>query len=122
VVAAYVAVHDAELVGHVAVSRCGADPCSTNRWRELTGRPVSDLLAVSCLFVRPCQRGKGYGSALLEAAAADIRRRGLLPTIDVVTDTWTAPDLYVDRGWKLRASDPRSDGLWVHRLEGPAHA
>jgi len=123
VLSAYVAEQHGEIVGHVAVSRIEADPTSNNRWREVTGRPVDDLAAVSRLFVRPRFRGQGYGSALLDVAATDIRARGLVPVHEVVTETCLPPGFHVGRGWRLRSTDPRPGkpaGLWVHRLEGPA--
>ena len=120
VLAAYVAERDGEIVGHVAVTRVGLDAASDLRWREVTGHPVTDLAGVGQLFVRPSFRGQGIGRSLVEAALADIRSRGLVPVLEVVTHESLAPAYAHGHGWRLRATDrfpgPPA-GLWAHRLE-----
>lgn len=120
VLAAYVAERDGEIVGHVAVTRVGLDTATDLRWREITGHPVADLAGVGQLFVRPSFRGRGIGRALVEAALADIRSRGLVPVLEVVTHEYLAPAYAHGHGWRLRATDrfpgPPA-GLWAHRLE-----
>jgi predicted N-acetyltransferase YhbS len=120
VLAAYVAERDGEIVGHVALTRVGLDSASGLRWRELTGHPATDLAGVGQLFVRPSFRGRGVGRSLVEAALADIRSRGLVPVLEVVTHDSVPPAYAHGHGWRLRATDrfPGSPaGLWVHRLE-----
>lgn len=120
VLAAYVAERDGEIVGHVAVTQVGLDGPAGLRWREVTGHPVADLAGVGQLFVRPSFRGQGVGRSLVDAAIADIRSRGLVPVLEVVTHESLAPAYAHDHGWRLRATDrfpgPPA-GLWVHRLE-----
>lgn len=120
VLAAYVAERDGEVVGHVAVTGVGVEGPSGLRWREITGHPTSDLAGVAQLFVRPSFRGQGIGRALVDAALADIRSRGLVPVLEVVTHSSAAPTYAYGHGWRLRATDRfpgPPDGLWVHRLE-----
>jgi GNAT superfamily N-acetyltransferase len=112
-----------ELLGHVAVVSVGEDARSALHWRELTGRQPSELAAVSRLFVRGRVRGEGIGSALLDAAADSIRSRGLVPVLDVVSDSADALRLYDDRGWRLLATypwGPAQDGHQIHYFRGPA--
>lgn len=120
VLAAYVAERDGEVVGHVAVTSIGVEGPAGLRWREITGHPTSDLAAVGQLFVRPRFRSQGIGRSLVEAAVADIRSRGMVPVLEVVTQTSSAPTWAYAHGWRLRATDrfpgPPA-GLWVHRLE-----
>lgn len=120
VLAAYVAERDGEILGHVAVTQVGLDGPSALRWREITGHPVADLAGVGQLYVRPSFRSRGIGRSLVDAAVADIRSRGLVPVLEVVTHESLAPASTHDHAWRLRASDrfpgPPA-GLWVHRLE-----
>ena len=120
VLAAYVAERDGEIVGHVAVTSVGLDTATELRWREITGHPVTALAGVGQLFVRPSFRGQGIGRSLVDAALADIRSRGLVPVLEVVTHESLAPTYAHGHGWRLRSSDrfpgPPA-GLWVHRLE-----
>jgi GNAT superfamily N-acetyltransferase len=120
VLAAYVAERDGEIVGHVAVTRVGLDTATELRWREITGHPVADLAGVVQLFVRPSFRGRGIGRALVETARTDIRSRGSVPVLEVVTHERLAPTYAHGHGWRLRATDrfpgPPA-GLWSHRLE-----
>ena len=85
VLAADVAERDGVIVGHVAVTRVGLDTATDLRWQEITGHPVADLAGVGQLFVRPSFRGRGIGRSLVETARTDIRSRGLVPVLEVVT-------------------------------------
>jgi GNAT superfamily N-acetyltransferase len=117
VVEAWVADHQGEILGHVALSEVGADACSAMRWREVAGLPPGDLLAVSRLFVRRRVRGQGLGTALLEMAVAGARARGRIPVVEAVG---AAPDelrLYESLGWRPVGLCParlRADGVDVH--------
>jgi GNAT superfamily N-acetyltransferase len=106
---AWVVERQGELLGHVAVSRVGTDPVSALRWREVMGRDPSDLGGVSRMYVRARVRREGIGSALLDAAVTDIRRRGLVPVLDVVSVNDAAVRLYEDRGWRLVGMFPWGD-------------
>ena len=120
VLVAYVAERDGEVVGHVAVTRVEVEGPAGLRWREITGHPTQDLACLGQLFVRPRFRSQGIGRSLVEAALADIRARGTVPVLEVVTHTSAAPPYAYGHGWRLRATDRfpgPPDGLWVHRLE-----
>jgi GNAT superfamily N-acetyltransferase/predicted DCC family thiol-disulfide oxidoreductase YuxK len=101
VIGAWITERHGEMLGHVAISRVGLDPTSAMRWREITGRSPSELGGISRLFVRPKVAGQGIGSALLEVAVTEIRARGLLPVLEVVTASQDAIALYEARGWRL---------------------
>lgn len=101
VVEAWVAETRGELVGHVAICEVGRDPVTALRWREITGRSPARLAGVSRMFVRPRARGHGIGSALLDVAVKEIRARGLVPVLEVVTASRDAVALYDARGWRL---------------------
>jgi GNAT superfamily N-acetyltransferase len=101
VVDAWVAESRGELVGHVAICEVGHDPVAALRWREITGRSTTALAGVSRLFVRPRATGQGIGSALLDVAVREIRARGLLPVLEVVSASRDAIRLYDARGWRL---------------------
>jgi GNAT superfamily N-acetyltransferase len=95
------------------------------RWREITGLDPSGLAAVSRLFVRPRVRGQGIGSALLDVATEEARRRGLVPVLDVATVNQAAIRLFDERGWRLRAMDDvrgRQDRLRMHCYVAPRSA
>lgn len=123
VVDAWVAERQGEILGHVAISRVGLDGgVSGFRWREITAREPSELVAVSRLFVRSRVRGEGIGSALLDVAVEAIRARGQVPVLDVVSTSTDAIRLYEDRGWRLLAQDAwgrKPDRLWIYSYAAP---
>ena len=99
--AAWVAVTNDVVIGHVALHRP-------------TSPAVADLLAaaglaavrlgvVSRLMVGPEGRGHGAGMALLETATKDAHGHGLRPVLDVVTTYWSATRLYQRAGWSRSA-------------------
>lgn len=106
VLAAWVAEHHGEILGHVAISRVGRDPVSALRWRETTEHEPSELLAVSRFFVRSRSRRQGVGTALLDAAVAEIRRRGCEPVIEMASESRDGLPFLADRHWRLIAMDP----------------
>jgi len=111
-----------EVHGHVAICAVGLDKLSALRWRELTGRECSELAGVTRLFVRPRMRGQGIGTVLLDLAVAEIRARGLVPVLDVVSASKDAVRLYEDLGWRRRAAYPWGDereGLRIYYYEAP---
>lgn len=120
---AWVAERLGEILGHVAVSAVGRDPLSALRWRETTERQPSELLAVSRFFVRPRVRGQGIGSALLDLATDEIRRRGKTPVLEMINGRRDGIPFLVDHGWRLIAMDPwGSDGqdLRMYRYMAPS--
>jgi GNAT superfamily N-acetyltransferase len=117
VVEAWVAEHRGEILGHVALSEVGVDPCSAMRWREVTGLPTGELLAVSRLFVRRRVRGKGLGTALLEMAVAGGRARGRIPVVEAIGAAPDELELYANLGWRSVGLCParlRADGVAAH--------
>lgn len=122
VLEAWVAERHGQVLGHVATVRVGTDPLAAARWREITGLSPEHLLGLSRFFVRRAERGKGIGTALLAAAAADVRSRGLVPVLETVSESRVAIPTLRDAGWRLLAVDDRDPraGRWrVHRYVGP---
>jgi GNAT superfamily N-acetyltransferase len=116
---AWVMERHGEILGHVAVSRMGLESASALRWREVTGREAGELGGVTRLFVRQRVRRQGIGTALLDVALADIRRRGLFPVLEVASTGADATRLVEGRGWRLLAQDPWGRELWLRRYAGP---
>jgi len=102
---AWVAERRGELVGHVAICRVGSGHRSALRWREITGHSPDRLAGVSQFFVRPRAQGQGTGSALLAVAVREIRARGLVPVLEVVSASRDAIAMYEARGWRLAGID-----------------
>ncbi len=122
VVDAWIVERRNEILGHIAISKVGLDPLSALRWRELTGHAPSELAGVSRHFVRPRLRGHGLGTALLDVAVAEIRARGLVPVLGVVSASEVAIRLYENRGWRLLAMYPwgeKADRLKIYYYELP---
>jgi len=94
----WVAEADGAVTGHVALV-----PRSSRAVMEIAtaalGRPESSLGVVARLFVAPQARRGGTGAALLAAAVAEARARGLSPVLDVVSDAHAAIALYQRLGW-----------------------
>jgi GNAT superfamily N-acetyltransferase len=96
--AAWVAVVDAAVVGHVALHDTGLGvtmACAAERAR----RPRGELALVARLMVGPAARGGGVARALLDRAAADAHLRGRRPVLDVATELHAAVRLYESCGW-----------------------
>ncbi len=122
VIDAWVVERQGEILGHVAISKVGLDAVSALRWREVTGHEPSELAGVSRLFVRPRVRSQGIGAALLDVAVAEIRSRGLIPVLDVVSAGKDAITLYEHRGWRLLAMYPwgeKTDKLQIRYYGAP---
>jgi GNAT superfamily N-acetyltransferase len=125
-------VHDAwvcervgRILGHVAISDVASDPLSTLRWRETTERVPAELMAVSRFFVRPTSRGEGIGSALLDVAVAEIRRRGRLPVLEMTSAQRGGFPWLISRGWRLVAIDPwgpKGRDFYICRYAAPRDA
>jgi GNAT superfamily N-acetyltransferase len=97
-IAAWVALMNGEVVGHVALLPDSSD-ASMDLAMAATGLALERLGFVSRLFVSPEVRRHGVGRRLLEAAAPFARERGLHPVLDVVTRFQPAIDLYESSGW-----------------------
>ena len=119
---AWVVERQDEILGHVAISTVGHDTTSAYRWREMTGREPTELAAVSRLFIRPKARRLGLGSALLDAAVAEIRAQGLVPVLQVVDAHADAVRLFEEAGWRLLSMDEcgsRAEHQRVRCYAGP---
>jgi GNAT superfamily N-acetyltransferase len=119
---AWIAEQHGMIQGHVAITRVDSDPTTALRWREVTGRPASELAGVSRFFVRSSVRGLGLGTALLETAVEKSRARGLMPVAEMVSTTRRGIPLYDRAGWRMAAMYPcgkRGDGLETYLYIAP---
>ena len=119
---AWVAEQHGRIQGHVAIARVDGDPPTAMRWREVTGRPASELAEVSRLFVRSSVRGRGIGTALLETAVEESRARGLVPVARMVSTSRLGIPLYDRAGWRMVAvyqCGGRGDGLETYLYVAP---
>jgi len=105
-VAAWVAEHDGQIAGHVALIR----GMQVERLLRATGLPPDELGGVIRLYVDPVIRRQGLAQALLDAAAAAAVAHGLLPVLDVVADSHPAIALYERAGWQFVGTQPAT---WV---------
>ena len=96
--AAWVAVADGEVVGHVALHASGPH-AAIDRACQATGLPADRLGIVARLLVSPSYRRRGVGRSLLMAASAEAGRRGLRPVLDVARQFSGAVALYESCGW-----------------------
>jgi len=97
--AAWVADADGAVVGHVSLHRTGAAVTVAAAARYLGVAP-GDVAVVARLMVGPGARRSGAGRRLLDTAAAEARRRGLHPVLDVATELEAAVALYERAGWE----------------------
>jgi len=81
---AWVAEHDGDVVGHIAVAETEEDP---------------DSLSVHRLFVRPGARGQGVASALLTTVETYSKVLGQDLFLEVLSHNTDAMRLYESRGW-----------------------
>ena len=98
--AAWVAVHGGEIVGHVALHR-GSSRAVIDLAVEATGLPAEQLGVVARLLVSPRLRRLGIGRSLLDVAAGHAAQLGLRPVLDVVDRHEAAIGLYENSGWTL---------------------
>jgi GNAT superfamily N-acetyltransferase len=96
--AAWVAIEEGALGGHVALVADVEDPVLIKE----SQRPAAELASVSRLFVRPATRGQRLGEALLSTATAYAASQGLGLVLDVVDDARSpAIALYERLGWRF---------------------
>jgi GNAT superfamily N-acetyltransferase len=105
-----------EILGHVAVATVPRNGISRVRWQEITGVEATELGRISRLFVRRKVRRRGIATDLLDVAVDDVRRRGLMPVIDVVTTSVDGIAFLEHRGWRLLAMDPWGPATERHRV------
>ncbi|MFJ2771682.1 GNAT family N-acetyltransferase [Streptomyces sp. NPDC087300] len=98
---AWVAELDGRIVGHVRLSRVGADDVAPVLWSERAGVAVDASAVVSRLFVSPGARGHGIGALLMARIGREALGRGLHPVLDVVSTDSPAVVLYERLGWEL---------------------
>ncbi|QGG41350.1 GNAT family N-acetyltransferase [Aeromicrobium yanjiei] len=89
--AAWVAVRDGQVMGHVCVAR---------------NHPMPPELTLERLFVSPDAAGSGVGGALVDHASRWAAERGLRLTLDVAENCARAIALYGRLGWRLTGRTP----------------
>ncbi len=97
-IAAWVAVEDAKVVGHVALHP-GRSGAVLDLATEKIGIPASRFGVVARLLVGPDARRLGIGRSLLDRAAGHASELGLTPILDVVDRHVAAIRLYESNGW-----------------------
>ncbi|MEO6881538.1 MAG: GNAT family N-acetyltransferase [Mycobacteriaceae bacterium] len=95
--AAWVAVLDGVLAGHVSVGPVSGLGDAAEVFRTATGCPEPAL--VSVLFTSTAARGRGVGGALLDVAVGWAQEQGRVPVLDVVQRHSSALTVYRHRGW-----------------------
>lgn len=95
--AAWVAVLEGALAGHVSVGPVSGLGDAAGVFRAATGCPEPAL--VSVLFTGAAARGRGVGGALLDVAVGWARQQGRVPVLDVVQRHSSALAVYRHRGW-----------------------
>ena len=86
------------VIGHVALHAGSSAEVIDLAASEL-GLRHDDLGVVARLLVDPLRRRSGLGRQLLDHAATETRRRGLVPILDVVDRFAPAIGLYERTGW-----------------------
>jgi GNAT superfamily N-acetyltransferase len=111
--AAWVAVHGGEIVGHVAL-HAGSSGAVTALAQDMTGLPAARLGVVARLLVSPSVRRLGIGRSLLDVAAGHAVQLGLQPILDVVDRHEAAIRLYEKSGWTRAGKVKVTFGRRVH--------
>jgi GNAT superfamily N-acetyltransferase len=83
------------------------------------GEAILGRAHLSGLFVLPARWGEGVGGALLDAAMAEMRRRGYHSAqLFTATANGRSRSFYERRGWRATAVDThKHDDLWHARYE-----
>jgi GNAT superfamily N-acetyltransferase len=122
--AAFVAVSEGQVVGHVCVSPSGS-PEVLDLARRASGVPVQRLAVVARLVVAPAHRRNGSARALLAEALAEATRLGRLPVLDVATHFAGAISLYDRSGWRrlgrVSVAMPGTEPLDEYVYVGPGY-
>jgi GNAT superfamily N-acetyltransferase len=113
--AAWVAVRDGSIVGHVSL-RSSVPEHGVQVWAQATGVGRDGLACIARLFIAPGARRAGLGAALLDTACARARTEGRVPVLDVMDSSRSAIDLYERRGWRRVGSVAWADGVEARRL------
>lgn len=120
--AAFVAVRDGQVVGHVCVSPSGS-PEVLDLARRALRVPEQRLAVVARLLVSPAHRRDGVAGALLAEAEEEAARLGLIPVLDVATHFAAAIALYERSGWRrlgqVSVAFPGAEPLDEHVYVGP---
>lgn len=117
--AAWVAVEERGVVGHVALHWAADDP-SLVAAQAVTGLAVDRLVLLTRLFVAPETPRTGLGRLLLRHAAQHAQAQGRRPVLDVGKTLVPAIGLYESEGWlrtaALRApiDEARTLELWLY--------
>lgn len=117
-VAAWVAVDEEGVVGHVALHRPPGSATAAVASRA-TGLQPDQHLVLSRLFTSPVRRGQGIGKRLLAQAHREAAQRGERAVLDVGTAFPSAAALYESAGWLRVAEDRQKVGdevfdVWVY--------
>lgn len=106
--AAWIAIDDGSVLGHVCVVRDVNEPAAAAH----LGVPPTRLASISRLFVTPAARGRGLllGSKLLAAAQDWTDAHGLTLVLEVAEDGGPAVSFYERLGWTCVE---RRDADWV---------
>ena len=108
--------------GPKVVGWCNAQPRSSflnmRRYATVVDNPSEPVGSIMCFLVAPGQRGKGVGTALLNAACDKFRRDGLrvaegYPTTSPVERDWETP--WAEENYKGSLNMYLKAGFKVHR-------
>ncbi len=96
--AAWTAVHGAEIIGHISLTRAHHTDDAAILWQRATGGDLSQLAIPVRLFVDPRHRNLGAGSLLLRAARRFADEHHLAMAFDVMLKDRDAIRLYENAG------------------------
>ena len=100
--AAWVALLDGQVVGHVALARCGPGDVAPDLLRGQSDgarEPAQRPVVLGRLAAGPAARGRGVGTSLVTRAVEHARAHRLRPVLDVVDTDRSAIALYERLGW-----------------------
>ena len=98
-IGAWVAIRRDEVVGHVALHGRSSDEVLDLAASD-TGLEKGRFGVIARLLVAPDARRGGIGRLLLEHAASEASKRGLVSVLDVATKFEAAIQLYENSGWR----------------------